>query len=116
MTRRDLKNTLEERARLAAAEINRVIYALAIPTSRYSGSEQGFDFRSEIKYSLVKRVKKRFDSKPVTGCKDSFVDVVPDYQGELAAQLAQAVGTEFLIEMQGNFAVRAGAEAVPPAF
>src|ERR1700683_1647441 len=116
MPRRDLKNPLEERARRAAAEINRVIYALAIPTSRYSRSEQGFDFRSEIKYSVVKRVKKRFDSKPVTGCKNSFVDVVPDHQGELAAQLVQAVGAEFLIEMQRNFAIRAGAEAVPSAF
>src|ERR1700691_762672 len=115
MTRRDLKNILEERARLAGAEINRVVNALAIPTSRNSGGEQSFDFRSEIKYSVVKRVKKRFDSKPVTGCKDSFIDVVPDYQGELAAQLAQAAGAEFLIEVQGNFAIRAGAEAVPPA-
>jgi hypothetical protein len=64
----------------------------------------------------MERIKEGFDSKSVAGGEDGPVYAVPKHQGKLSPQPLQAVSTIILIQMQGNFAVRASSQSMPCLF
>src|SRR5881409_3988572 len=94
------------------ADSARVIDRLAIPSCRYPGSQKRFHLRCEIKCAVVKGIKERLDTKPVARGEDRAVHAVPQHNRELSPQPVQAMSTEVLVKMQGNFTVRAGAQAM----
>src|SRR5207249_5941448 len=60
----------------------------------------------------MKGIKQRLDTKPVARREDRAVYAVPQHNRKLSPQPLQAVSTEVLVKMQGNFTVRAGAQAM----
>jgi hypothetical protein len=64
----------------------------------------------------VGRVVEGLDAEAVPGGEERVVGAVPQSEGELAAQAAQAGRAEVFVEVQGDLAVGAGAEAVAPGF
>jgi len=58
----------------------------------------------------MKRVEKRLYAEAVTSGKELSFNVVPQHDGKLAAKASKALNTEFFIEVQDNFTVRAGAK------
>jgi hypothetical protein len=64
----------------------------------------------------VGRVVQRLDAEAITGGEECVVAAVSEHEGELAPQVAQAGSALVFIEVQGDLAIGAGAEAVAPAF
>ncbi len=62
------------------------------------------------------RVVEGLDAEAIPGGEERVVGAVPEHEGELAAQVAQAGRAVVFVEVQGDLAVGAGAEAVAPAF
>ena len=65
----NLKNIVEERARLTATELQGVINSLAIPTRGNARCEKRFHFRGKIECPFMLGVKKRLNVEPVAGGK-----------------------------------------------
>src|SRR4051812_46550441 len=61
------------------------------------------------------RVVEGLDAEAVPRREERVVEAVPEGEGELAAQLAQAGRAEVLIEVQSDLAIGASAEAVASA-
>jgi hypothetical protein len=58
------------------------------------------------------RIEEGLDAEAIASSEEGVVGAVPECKGELAAQPLQAGGTELLVEVQGDLAVGAGAQAV----
>ena len=102
-----------ESAHLVPASDGGVKHALFIPARGDACSEEGFDFGREIKRIVMPGIKERLDAEAVARSEETTVAFIPEDEGELAAKLVQTMGAEFLVEMESDLAVGAGAEAVP---
>ena len=88
----------------------------AVPAGGHAGREQRLDLGGQVQRAAVVRVVEGLDAEAIPGGEERVVGAVPEREGELAAQVAQAGRAEVLVEVQGDLAVGAGAEAVAPAF
>jgi len=57
----------------------------------------------------------RFASTPGAASASSSATIFREHEGVLAAEVVQALGAVLLVQVQGDLAVRAGAEAVAAA-
>ena len=112
VARRNLENSIKERAHLMPASFDGVIDGLGIPTSRHSGGKQGFHFRCEIKRPAVPCVEQGLDAETVTCGEDGSALLIPKHKGELAPQSMQALHAIVFIKMQGDLAVRSRPQPV----
>ena len=106
---RDLHDAVVEGAHLVAAEGHGVIDAFLIPARGNAGGEERFDFGGEVERVVVPGVEERLDAEAVARGEEAAAVFVPEDEGELAAQMLKAVDAEFLIEVEGDFAVGFGA-------
>jgi hypothetical protein len=113
---RDLVNAVEQRAHLVPAERHGVEDALVVPAGRHAGGEQGLRLRREVQGVLVPGVKERLDAEAIPCREDRPAVLVPQHEGELAAEMVQALRAEVLVEMQGDLAVGPGAQVMPARF
>ena len=88
---------------------------VAVPAGGHAGREQRLDLGGQVQSTLVMRVVERLDAEAIPRGEERVVEAVPEGEGELAAQFAQAGRAEVLIEVQSDLAVGAGAEAVATA-
>ena len=109
---RNLEDPIKQRSHLMTAEFDRVIDGLGVPTSRHSGGKQRLHLRCEIECFFVQGVEQGLDAEAITRGKDGAVPFIPEHKGELAAQSVQALRAEIFVEMQGDLAVRARAQAM----
>src|SRR5258708_8518674 len=75
-----------------------------------------FNFGSEVEISLVERIVKRLLAQAVAGQDQFAFGLVVDGEGEHATQFLDAVGSHFFVEMNNDFGVAVGAEAMATAF
>ena len=87
----------------------------AVPAGGHAGGEQRLDLGGQVQRTAVMRVVEGLDAEAIAGGEERVVGAVPEHEGELAAQLVQAGRAEVLVEVQGDLAVGAGAEAVASA-
>jgi len=80
------------------------------------GLQNGFGLGGENKAALMQGVKQGFLSESVAGEEQGLLVLVPDGQGEHAAEVLEAVGAEFFVEMDDYFGVAEGFEAVAALF
>ena len=64
----------------------------------------------------MESVVQRLDPEAVASGEDGAVGLIPKHKGELAAQAMEALGAAIFVEMQSDFAVRSGAQAMPRLF
>jgi hypothetical protein len=112
----DLKDAVEKRAHLMATKNNRVEDAFLIPASGDAGGEECLDLGGEIERLLVPGVEERLDAEAIAGGEEAVVGFVPEDKGELATELMEAMGAEFFVKMESDFAVRPGAETMAARF
>ncbi len=113
MARRDLMDALVQGPRLVAALFDHLPEIVRIPACGHASGEQSLHFRCEIQRVVMNRIEQRLDAEPVACREHDAVGLVPDDEGELAAQPVQALRAEIAIEMQGDLAVRTRAEMMP---
>src|SRR6516165_8306601 len=105
-------DAIVQSAHLVPAETDGLIYALAVPTGRNPGSKEGLHFGGDVEDVAMPGVEKRFDAKAVASREKAVLLLIPDCKSEFSAKLMKALRAEFLIEMQRDFTVGAGAEVV----
>ena len=88
----------------------------AVPAGGHARGQQRLDLGGQVQRAAVGRVVEGLDAEAIPGGEERVVGPVPEHEGELAAQVAQAGRAVVLVKVQGDLAVRAGAEAVAPAF
>ena len=93
-----------------------VIERFVIPARGHAGGEDRLGLGGEIKRVIVPGVMERLDAKPVARGKEGLVVRVPKGEGELAAQLRQAMHANLLVKVQRDFAVRVRPETVTAGF
>ena len=113
---RDLVDPVEQRAHLVPAERHRVEHAFVVPAGRHAGGEQGLRFRREVQGVLMPGVEERLDAEAIPRREDRPAVLVPQHEGELAAEMVQALRAEVLVEMQGDLAVGPGAQLMSARF
>ncbi len=64
----------------------------------------------------MERVEERLDTEAVASGEEGAVSLIPEDEGELAAQAMKTLGTEILIEVQGDFTIGASAQVMPGLF
>ena len=87
-----------------------------IPRPRNPRREQGLRLRGQVQRASVLGEEKRLEPEAVARGEEPPGLLVPDDEGELAAQLLQTVRAQLLIKVQRDLAVGTGAEAVPSSF
>src|SRR5258708_12228264 len=91
--------------------------ALGVDFGEFGGDgKDRFDFGSEVEISLVERIVKRLLAQAVAGQDQFAFGLVVDGEGEHATQFLDAVGSHFFVEMNNDFGVPVGAEAMAAAF
>src|SRR5262249_50787584 len=83
-----------------------------VPARRDARGEQRLHLGGEVKDTVTLRIIERFDPESVARGEERLIGLVPEHERELAAQLVQALRPELLVEAQGDFAVRSGAQPV----
>src|SRR5581483_2784508 len=76
--------------------------------------QQGLDLGGKQKPVAGLRVKQRPHSKPVAGKKKLSPRDIPDREGPLAIEVADALLTLLLVKMQNDFSVRSRAKSMAP--
>ena len=113
---RHLVDAVEESAVLGDhQEVVGMEERVAVPAGGNAGREQRLDLGGQVERTAVMRVVERLDAEAIPRREERVVEAVPEGEGELAAQLAQAGRAEVLIEVQSDLAIGAGAEAVASA-
>ena len=91
--------------------------ALGVDYGEFGGNgEDRFDFRSEVEISVVERIVKRLFAKAVAREGQFAFGLIVDGEGEHATQFLDAVGAHFFVEMNNDFGVGVGVEAMAAAF
>ncbi len=88
----------------------------AVPAGGHAGRQQRLDLGGQVQRAAVGRVVEGLDAEAIPGGEERVVGAIPEHEGELAAQVAQAGRAVVFVQVQGYLAVGAGAEAVAPAF
>ena len=109
---RHLEHAVEQGAHLMAAKFDRMIEGLGVPSRRHAGGEQRLHFGGNVERVIVPGIEQRLDAETVAGGEEHAVALVVQHECEFAAQMVHALRPEILVEMKGDLAVRAGAEAV----
>ncbi len=78
--------------------------------------QQGLQLAAEEKPVFFEAVEQRLLAKTVAGEKQLFPPVVPNRQGEHAAEVSDAVGTVLLVEVDDGLGVAVRAEAMAAGF
>lgn len=109
--RRDLVHALEERAVLRRRMmVDGAEDAVAVPAGRDAGREQRLGLRGDYQHVTTPGVIQRLDPKSVPRREELLRAMVPEDEGELAAELFQAAAAELFVQVQGDLAVRPGLE------
>jgi hypothetical protein len=87
----------------------------AVPADGHAGRQQRLYLGGQVQRAAVGRVIEGLDAEAIPCGEERVVGAVPEGEGKLAAQLAQAGRAVVFIEVKGDLAVGAGAEAVAPA-
>ena len=77
--------------------------------------QERLDLRTEHQLAIHRRVEQGPDAHPVAGQEELRSLRVPDGNGELAIQMVQAAGAMLLVQVQDDFGVGIGREAVAAA-
>jgi hypothetical protein len=109
---RHLVDAVEQRTVAVHDRVQVLVDALVIPARGNSGGEQRLRLRGEVELVAVARVVERLDAEAVARREQQFVALVPEHEGELAAQMAQAVRAFFFVQVKDDLAVRARAQAM----
>ena len=113
MPRRHLPNAVEERPPLVRTRNQPVIHAARVPLPGHARREERLRLGREVQRAGVFHVEERLEAEAVARREERAGLLVPDHEGELAAQVFQAAGAVFLVEVERDLTVGAGAEAVP---
>ena len=116
VTGRDLKDTVVESAHLRAAGLGGVGKGVCIPAGRDAGGKERFYFGGEVEGFVMEGVEEGLDAEAVASGEEGAVSLIPEDEGELAAQAMKTLGTEILIEVQGDFTIGASAQVMPGLF
>src|SRR5208337_3007584 len=81
-----------------------------------SDGEDRLDFGCEVKIPFVKRVVQRLLAQAVARQDQLALGLVVDGEGKHAAQFLDAVGAHFFVEMNDDFGIGVGVEAVAAVF
>jgi hypothetical protein len=114
MTSREFVDTLEKRfRRRRVTQRDEVIHSDDIHL-RFDvpGSKQCFDFGREGKDLINMVVKKRFLTYVIPSEKETATTLIPNRERKHPAEVTHALSPVLLIEMDYNFGVRGGLEAV----
>jgi hypothetical protein len=107
VARRHLTDPGEERAVAVHDAVHLLVDALVIPLCRHARREECLRLRGEVQGVTPARVVEGLDPEAITRGEEQAVRLVPEHEGELAAQVSQAVRALLLVEMEDDLAVRA---------
>ena len=113
VSRRKLGHSGKEGAPLVGARVKRLVGRVQVPRCRNARREEGLCFRRQVERAPVLAVEERLEAEAVPGGEEDAGAFVPDGKGELAAKVVQALASGVFVQVQGDFRVGAGAEAVP---
>src|SRR5439155_26558764 len=112
MRGRNLVDPLEERAVPVQDGVQILVEALVVPARRDPRREERLRLGGEVERVAPARIVERLDAEAITRREDEAVPLVPEHEGELTAQVAEAVGALLLVEVEKYLAVGARTQAV----
>ena len=114
--RRHLSNPAKQRPPLIRTRKQPLVHPALVPRARHPRREKRLRLRREVERAVVLRVEERLEAEAVARREQRTGLLVPDHEGELAAQVLQAARAVVLVEVERDLAVGAGAEAVSLRF
>jgi hypothetical protein len=93
-----------------------LVEILVIPPRRHPGCEERFYLGGQVQRVLANRVVEGFNPESIAHGQQQLVRFVPEHKGEFPAQVSDAMRAELFVEVQGDLAIRARAEAVTALF
>ena len=112
MRGRNLVDPLEERAVPVQDGVQILVEALVVPARRDPRREERLRLGGEVERVAPARIVERLDAEAIPRREDEAVPLVPEHEGELTAQVAEAVGALLLVEVEKYLAVGARTQAV----
>ena len=112
MPRRHLVDAVEHGAIAVGDHVDVLEQRLVVPARRHAGREQRLDLRGEDQRVAELRIVERLDAETVARREQQLISFVPERERELAAQLAQRVRAQLLVEVDQDLAVGARAQAM----
>src|SRR6185437_16514666 len=105
----NLEDAVIESSALITAHLHGVRHGGLVPARGDTGGEESLDLRCEVEGVVVEGVEERLDAEAIARGEEGAIAMVPEDQGELAAQLVKAFGAEVFVEVKGDLAVGARA-------
>ena len=108
---RNLADPFEERPVLVEIDVRDLKERFVVPTGRHAGGKQRLGLGRQVERVADLGVVERLDAKAIARGEERAVRLVPEDNGELAAQLFQRAGAVIFVEVQSDFAVAVRAQA-----